>query len=150
MNVPPASSGHSLHLRAGRGGYILLELIIALTIFALAVLGLTRSLNTTLEVANIVNHDYAVRLGLRSFLEEVKRKAIPNMTMSTTDPLLDVTYSSTVEPEQITLQTTGEVLSDIYKLTATANYNVGGKVREETVVLFVYQPQAEQDRRKLR
>jgi hypothetical protein len=53
-----------------------------------------------------------------------------------------------VAPEQITTKTTGEVLTDIYKLTATANYNVGGKAREETVVLFIYQPQAEQDRRK--
>ena len=131
-------------------GYILLELIIALSIFAIAVLGLTKSLNTSLEVANIVNHDYAVRLGLRSFLEEVKRKSVANMAMSVSDPKLDVTYTSEVAPEDITIKTTGELLTDIYKLTAKATYNVGGKAREETVVLFLYQPQAEQDRRKLR
>lgn len=130
------------------GGYILLELIIALSIFAIAVLGLTRALNTSLEVANILNHDYAVRLGLRSFLEEVKRKSVANMVMTTADPRLDVTYSSTVDPVQITLKTTGEVLTDIYQLTATANYTAGGKDREESVTLFLYQPQAEQDRRK--
>ena len=135
-------------LKNGRPGYILLELIIALTIFAIAVLGLTKSLNTSLEVANILNHDYAVRLGLRSFLEEVKRKSVANMTSSTADPKLDVTYTSSVEPAQITLKTTGEVLTDIYQLTATADYTVAGKQRQESVVLFLYQPQAEQDRRK--
>jgi len=62
-------------LRA-KHGYILLELIIALTIFAIAVVGLAKSLNTTLEVGNIMNRDYAVRIGLQSFVEEVKRKAI--------------------------------------------------------------------------
>lgn len=131
-----------------KAGYILLELIIALSIFAIAVLGLTKSLNTSLEVANILNHDYAIRLGLRSFVEEVKRKSIANMTMTTTDPLLDVTYTSQAEPTQITVKTTGQVLEDIYQLTATATYIVGGKSREESVVLFLWQPQTEQDRRK--
>ncbi|MDB6137384.1 MAG: hypothetical protein JWO94_456 [Verrucomicrobiaceae bacterium] len=131
-----------------RPGYILLELIIALTIFAIAVLGLTKSLNTSLEVANILNHDYAVRLGLRSFMEEIKRKSVANMTASTTDPLLDVTYTAAVEPTEITLKSTGEVLTDIYQLTGTANYSSGGKDREESMVFFLYQPQAEQDRRK--
>ena len=129
-------------------GYILLELIIALTIFAIAVLGLTKSLNTSLEVANILNHENAVRLGLRSFIEEVKRKSIPNMTMTTDNPALDVTYSSEVEPAEITLATTGDVLTDIYQLTAKATYNVNGQPREETVVLFLYQTQAEQTRRQ--
>lgn len=147
----PAQARTASHGAAvARPGYILLELIIALAIFAIAVLGLTKSLNTSLEVANILNHDYAVRLGLRSFIEEVKRKSVANMTMSTTDPLLDVTYSSQAEPTQITVKTTGQVLTDIYQLTATATYNVAGKQREESVVLFLWQPQAEQDRRKER
>lgn len=137
------------HRGAGMStGYILLELIIALTIFAIAVLGLTKSLNTSLEVANILNHDYAVRLGLRSFMEEIKRKSVANMTSSNTDPQLDVTYTSAVEPAQITLKSTGEVLTDIYQLTGTATYTSGGKQREENMVFFLYQPQAEQDRRK--
>ena len=150
MNARQSSFRAASDQVVGRAGYILLELIIALSIFAIAVLGLTKSMNTSLEVANIVNHDYAVRLGLRSFLEEVKRKSIANMSMSVSDPKLDVTYTSEAVPEDITAKTTGEVLTDIYKLTATATYNVGGKAREETVVLFLYQPQAEQDRRKLR
>ncbi len=129
-------------------GYILLELIIALTIFAIAVLGLTKSLNTSLEIANILNHENAVRLGLRSFVEEVKRKSIPNMVMTTDNPALDVTYSSEVEPAEITLATTGEVLTDIYQLTARATYKVNGQPREESVILFLYQTQAEQTRRQ--
>ena len=147
-NFDHQGPGHRSSDASFRSGYILLELIIALTIFAIAVLGLTKSLNTSLEVANILNHDYAVRLGLRSFIEEVKRKSITNMTMTTNDPVLDATYTSEVEPAQITLATTGEVLTDIYQLTAKAAYNVSGRPREESVVLFLYQTQAEQARRQ--
>ena len=57
-----------------RRGYILLELVIALTIFAIAVLGLARSLSSALEVANSLNRENSIRIGLRAFLEEARRK----------------------------------------------------------------------------
>lgn len=131
-------------------GYILLELIIALTIFAIAVVGLAKSLNTTLEVGNIMNRDYAVRIGLQSFVEEVKRKAISDMATTATDERLGATYTSTVDSLSLTVPRSGAQLADCYRLTATAVYTVGSEQRDETIELWLYQTQAEQEKRRTR
>lgn len=136
--------------RGAEGGYMLLELIIALTIFAIAVVGLTKSLNTTLEVGNIMNRDHAVRLGMQTFIEEVKRKAISDMATTLTDDRLGVTYTSTVDELSLTVPRTGSQLTDCYRLTVTAVYTVGGQERTENVELWLYQTQAEQEKRRTR
>lgn len=135
---------------AGSAGYILLEVMLALSIFAIAVLGLARALNTTLEAGNIMNKDTAVRLGLRSFIEEQKRKAVSDMATTTTDDRLQTTYTSTVEPLSITIARTGQALTDCYRVTFTASYMAGPEQRNESVELWFYQSQAEQDKRRQR
>ncbi len=134
----PLSFGRSAVDRR-RGGYILLELIIALGMFAIGVLGLARALNTSVEVANILNRDQRVRIGLRSFLEEVRRKPLAEMTVSVADAVTGVTYTSSAEPVVLTT-TRGGQLSDLYNLTVTASYTVGGETREESVSLYVHKP----------
>lgn len=126
------------HVHAS-SGYILLELIIALTIFAIGVLGLARSLNASMEVANILNKDQRVRIGMRSFLEEIRRKPLNEMSVSVTDAVLDVTYTSTAEPVALTM-TRGNTMQDLYNLKIIANYAVGSEQREESVSVYVYKP----------
>jgi hypothetical protein len=144
------SSQRSPLARAGLPAYILLELVIALSIFAIAVVGLAKSLNTTLEVGNIMNKDNAVRLGLRSFIEETKRKAAPDMALSITDDKLGVTYTSTVEPLSVVTPRNGQAVQDCFRVTFTASYQAGAEVREESVELWFYQNQAEQEKRRNR
>lgn len=122
-----------------RPGYILLELIIALTIFAIGVLGLARSLNSSMEVANILNKDQRVRIGMRSFLEEIRRKPLNEMSVSITDAVLGVTYTSSAEPVALTM-TRGNTMQDMYNLKITASYAVGSEQREESVDVYVYKP----------
>lgn len=122
-----------------RPGYILLELIIALAIFAIGVLGLARSLNSSMEVANILNKDQRVRIGMRSFLEEIRRKPLNEMSVSTTDALLGVTYTSSAEPVALTM-TRGNTMQDMYNLKIIASYVVGSEQREESVDVYVYKP----------
>ena len=149
---PSASSFHpsSSILHRSRAGYILLELIIALTIFTIAVVGLAKSLNTTLEVGNIMNKDNLVRMGLRSFIEETKRKAAPDMATSITDDQLGVTYTSVVEPLSITVPHNGQTLEDVYRVTFTATYKAGAEDRDESVEMWFYQNQTEQQKRRNR
>ncbi|HCN79066.1 MAG TPA: hypothetical protein DIT13_18020, partial [Verrucomicrobiales bacterium] len=112
---------------------------IALSMFAIGVLGLARALNTSMEVANILNKDQRVRIGMRSFLEEVRRKPLAEMSTTFTDAASGVTYTSTAE--RIVLNTTrGGTLSDMYNLKITAAYSVGDEQREETVSVYVYKP----------
>lgn len=120
-------------------GYILLELIIALSMFAIGVLGLARALNTSLDVANILNKDQRVRIGMRSFLEEMRRKPLSEMAGSITDVPSGVTYTSTIERVAITT-TRGETLNDLYDLKVIATYTAGNEQREESVDVYVYKP----------
>lgn len=120
-------------------GYILLELIIALSIFAIAVLGLAKSLSSSVEVSNILNRESAIRIGMRSFIEELRKKPLADMTATITDPVLGVTYTSKVE--RLGLRTgRGETLADLYDLQVSAVFNFEGIEETDTVSVYVYKP----------
>jgi hypothetical protein len=135
--APPVRDRKSLNGKPG--AYILFELIIALTIFSIGVLGLAQSLNASMEVANILNKEQRLRIGLRSFVEEVRRKPLNEMVTTLADTALGVTYTSTVEPVSLTM-TRGGTLSDMYNLRVIASYTVGNELREESVDVYVYKP----------
>ena len=120
-------------------GYILFELVIALTIFSIAVLGLSRSLTGSLEVANILNRDQMLRVGMRSFLEEIRIKPLAEMSTSFTDTATGITYTSSME--SVSLETSGgSNLPDMYNLTITATYDFGGEERSDDISVYVYKP----------
>lgn len=125
--------------RAARGGYILFELMISLTIFSIGVLQMSRHLNELVIVAKEFNKDQSVRLGLRSFLEEIRKKPLTEISMSKVDVLTGVTYTSTTEP--VSLKTSsGSILPDMYNLTIKATWNNGGEDQEESLSIYVYKP----------
>jgi type II secretory pathway component PulJ len=125
--------------RRVRRGYVLFEVVLALTIFASAVLSLATSLNSALETGVNLNRENAIRMGLRSFIEETRRKEVADMATEARDDRLDVTYSSTVE--ELSLKNKdGTLLADLYVLHAKASYGEGEAAREETTDLYVYKP----------
>tara|TARA_R110002049_G_C8933921_1_gene544407 strand:+ start:361 stop:759 length:399 start_codon:yes stop_codon:yes gene_type:complete len=120
-------------------GYILFELVIALTIFSIAVLGLARSLANTLEVANILNRDQRLRVGMRSFIEEIRLKPLAEMSTTFTDEASGITYTSSMEP--VSLETSsGNTLPDMYNLQVIATYGFAGEQRSDDVSVYVYKP----------
>lgn len=120
---------------------MLLELILALTVFSLAVTGLARSLQVGIQTAAILNREHDIRLGLRSFLEEVRRKPVSEMAQTVEDPRLAVTFQSQVD--ELTIKDrNGAVLKDLYKLRVFATYEMGEQ-REESVEIWVYKTQTE-------
>lgn len=127
------------HHSRRRRGYILFELVIALTIFAIAVLGLAKSLNQALETANLLKRDQIIRIGMRNFLEEIRRKPLTEMSTSQMDTTYGVTYTSSTEP--VSLKTTsGGTLSDLYNLTIKATSSFDGVPEEATLNVYVYKP----------
>lgn len=138
-SIFPAPSSIYSPLISHRRGYILLELVIALTIFSIAVLGLARTLGTSIEVANILNRDNLLRVGMRSFLEEVRRKPLADLATTYADTSTGITYSSSIEPVSLT-KTDGSTLTDLYDLKVLASYSVGTELREESVSVYVYKP----------
>lgn len=126
-------------LQHRRRGYILFEMVLAITIFSLAVLGLARSLDQALTAANMLRRDQIVRIGMRSFLEEVRRKPLTEMSMTYVDPTYGVTYTSTTEP--VSLRTTsGGTLSDLYNLTIKASSAFNDVPEETQLNVYVYKP----------
>lgn len=129
----------SLKSQVPAAGYILFELVIALTIFSVGVLQLSRHLNDVVIVAREFNKNQVVRLGLRSFLEEIRKKPLTEISQSKTDVLTGVTYTSTTEP--VSLKTTrGDILPDMYNLTITATWTNGAEPAEESMSIYVYKP----------
>ncbi len=121
------------------GGYILFELVLALGIFAIAVLGLAKSLDQALETANLLKRDQIIRIGMRNFFEEIRRKPLRDMSTTMMDETYGVTYTSSTEP--VTLRTTsGGNLSDIYNLTIVATSTFNDVPQEDTLSVYVYKP----------
>ncbi|WP_395734144.1 hypothetical protein [Prosthecobacter sp.] len=128
----------TFHRRASRG-YILFELVLALTIFALAVLGLAKSLNQALETANLLKRDQIIRIGMRNVFEELRNKPLAKMSTTISDTTYGITY--TTSTEALSLKTTsGGILSDMYKLTIHATSSFDGVPQEDTLNVYVYKP----------
>lgn len=136
----PLQSRFSLRKRAA--GYLLLELILAMTLFGLAVLGLARTLQLGIQTSGIIQREYEVRLALRCFLEEVRRKPLAELSQNYLEPRLGLTFQSTVEPIQLR-NYQGTVLNDLYKLRVFTTYEIGAEVREESLEVFIYKPRTE-------
>lgn len=125
--------------RPASRGYILFELVMALTIFALAVLGLAKSLNQALETANLLKRDQIIRIGMRNVFEELRNKPLAKMSTSITDTTYGITY--TTSTEALSLKTTrGGILSDMYNLTIRATSSFDGVPQEDTLNVYVYKP----------
>ena len=120
-------------------GYILFELIIALSIFSIGVLGLARTLNASMEVAQILNKEERLRIAIRSMVEELRRKPLNEMATTLSDVQLETTFTSSVDPVSLNM-TRGNLMSDLYNLRIVASYRVGGEQREESVDVYVYKP----------
>jgi len=126
------------HRRVSRG-YILFELVLALTIFAIAVLGLAKSLNQALETANLLKRDQIIRIGMRNVFEELRNKPLAKMSTTIMDTTYGITYTSSTEA--LSLKTTsGGILSDMYKLTIHATSSFDGVPQDDTLDVYVYKP----------
>lgn len=120
-------------------GYILFELVLAITIFSIAVLGLAKALNQSLDTANLLKRDQIVRVGMRNFFEEIRRKPLTDMSTSYMDTTYGITYTSTTEP--VSLRTTnGSTLPDLYNLTIKATSEFNGIPEEATLSVYVHKP----------
>ena len=114
-------------------------MVLAITIFSLAVLGLAKSLDQALSAANQLRRDQIIRIGMRNFLEEIRRKPLTEMSTTYVDPTYGVTYTSSTEP--LSLRTTsGSTLSDLYTLTIKAGSTFNSVPEETTLSVYVYKP----------
>jgi len=120
-------------------GYLLYEVLIAVTIFALAGLGMVKLLSMAVQTSNEFAFDAAVRRGLESILAEARQKEIAEMTLETNDEAMGVVYRTTVEALPMSTEN-GQTLTDLYTLKATATYELAGKQVEDSAEVWIYRP----------
>jgi len=124
----------------GADGYVLLEIIIALTVFAISVSGLAALLHSSMDSANMLRRQQAVRRGLESILVEAKAKPKrEEMIINYTDEGLGIEYRSELE-EVKWVNRRGMPVKALYILRAVAKDLRAAKPLNDTAELYVYRP----------
>lgn len=133
---PSPASGR----QGGRAGYVLLEIIIALTVFAVTVGGLASILHSSLDSANLLRRQASVRRGLESILVEAKAKP-KREEMPTTyrDEGLGIEFRSELE-ELKWINRRGLPVKGLYILRAVATDLRAAKPLNDTAEVYVYRP----------
>lgn len=139
-------SARRVVLRRRDSGYLLLELILAMTVFVVAIAGLAEASKIGTRHLAALNRGNEVRLALRSFLEEVRRKPLAEMGQSIEDQRLGVAFRSEVEEIESVRTANGNLLRDLYVLRVVATDLTGTDEVEESAEVWVYKPRTEQRR----
>ena len=139
--IPETHAGSAAVKAAlGRGGYVLLEMIIALTVFAVVTTGLASSLHSSLDAANLLRRQAAVRRGLESILVEAKAKPKrEEMAMAYRDDALGIEFRSELE-ELKWINRRGRPVKSLYILRALATDLRASKPLNDTAEVYVYRP----------
>jgi type II secretory pathway pseudopilin PulG len=120
--------------------YVLLEIIIALTIFAVVVTGLAGLLHSTLDGANELRRQAAMRRGLESILVEAREKPKrEEMALATRDDALGVEFRSALE-EVKWINRKGQPVKGLWLLTASATDLRDGNTVRDRAEVYVYRP----------
>ena len=121
-------------------GYVLLEIIIAMTVFAVSVAGLTAVLHSSLDSANLLRRQATVRRGLEAILAEAKAKPKrEEMALSYRDDAAGVEYQSSLE-ELRWVNRRGQPVKGLYILRAVATDLRLARPLHDKAEVYVYRP----------
>jgi prepilin-type N-terminal cleavage/methylation domain-containing protein len=122
-----------------RRGMVLLEVVIALTIFAVVSLGLVTALDHSFSAAEDRNAADAVARGLRNQLALLRAAPLVPGGRDLPDDGSGMTYHLDVAPDPMTDQKKQPVLG-IYRATLTAQWKRDGRVETQQISELFYQP----------
>jgi len=126
------------------GAYLLLDVVLAVTVFAIAVTGILVAVNRITETSSLYARDMQVQYGMDAMLVEARHRPVEEMTFERDDSDLGVLYRTEIEPlSQVNSE--GEALEGLYRLKVSAIFQNGNEDETDTAELIVYRP-AEQGR----
>lgn len=125
---------------SGRRGFALLDVVLAVAIFAIAVTGLLGILQRMNETSSAFARDRLIQNRLESLLAETKFLEPSAMTGEVYDPDFDLTFRTYVQPFEVD-NGEGAALADLYELTAEVEFSDDGGPQLERVRLIVHRPQ---------
>ena len=128
----------TLRQRASKG-FVLWEIMLALTIFAVVAVALTAALQQTVDASILLRDEAQVRLEIQNLLAETNSmKLKPGKTQVQTGDRR-VRYER--EIRLVKAKTVrGEVLPDLYEIIIRASWQSSGRNRSDSASLIVYQP----------
>ncbi|MFT5466512.1 MAG: type II secretory pathway pseudopilin PulG [Verrucomicrobiales bacterium] len=124
--------------RPRNSGYILFEVLIAITIFAIAFAGLVKALGQTINASNDLAIQRQLRFGLESILTEARHQDLENMGIEYVDDRLGVTYRTSVDQLQLA-NTDGQALTGMYALKATVSDNANANLILRKAEVWIYE-----------
>jgi len=125
--------------RRSSNGFVLWEIMLALTIFAVVAVALTSALQQTVETSILLRDESQVRLEMQNLLAEatsVKVK-LGKSEIQTGDGR--VRYEREIRAVEAKTAR-GEVLRDLYEIVVKASWKSSGRDRSDSAALVVYQP----------
>ncbi len=131
-SIPPA-----------RSGMVIMEVLCALLVFGMAAVGLMRAITASAQSAVVAQQELRMLLRLQSTLNETSKyskidQLYSDKPVNVTDPddLGVWTRTEIIKLEDITTETDGQPVNDMYRIVVTAYYeNFGqeGEMTAETV-----------------
>jgi type II secretory pathway pseudopilin PulG len=120
-------------------GFVLWEIMLALTIFAVVAVALTAALQQTVDASILLRDEAQVRLEIQNLLAETNsQKLKPGKTeIQTGDGR--IRYEREILPVKAKTAR-GEVLPDLYEIVIRASWQSSGRSRSDTASVIVYQP----------
>ena len=127
------------HKRTGRRGVMLLEVMLAVGIFALAGVALVTALNRLAETYTEARRIGHIRLELASRLDEARVLPISVSRKKTEPDAQGVTYEK--EEAILPIQNDDKTpVPGLWRITVTARWLTGVTDQQEQAEIYVYQP----------
>lgn len=123
-------------------GFTLLEVLIALGMFVLAVGGLALALDRAFSASIILRRDGEIRQQIESLIDQAMILPIDRMQqgIESEPDALGVKYATTAEPVEDLVNKEQETLGGIWKITVRAAWEEGGRDEEWKEEFLRYQP----------
>ncbi len=123
--------------RSAQRGYALLDVVLAVALFAITVTGLLQVLQGIGDTSAGFARDRHVQQRLEALLAEKRRVGLDAMASEAVDPLSGITYRTYVEPFAID-NGEGADLGNLHRLTAEAVFLDDGGEQTERAVLILH------------
>ncbi len=120
-------------------GMVLLELIVALTVFALVAFALVGALDAGMTVAGERDQIDAATRGLSNQLARLQVGRVDPVNRDVPAGADGIAYHLTVAPALLRDQH-DELLSGLYRATVTASWRAEGREEDRSVSELIYQP----------
>ncbi len=115
-------------------GFLLLEMVLALLVFGLAVTGLVVAMNRMGQVASITQNELRITRILESALDEtLSLPTLEEGVTNSTVPKTGIELDTKIERIEDLQNEEGQLLTDMFRITIHARWYESGEWREQVI-----------------